>query len=224
MVNLLIVDDDPHIRELIRVYLQKEGYQIFEASNGEEASQFMREQTIDFVVLDIMMPGMDGFEFCQQLRLKSDIPVLMVTAKSEVIHKMRGFQLGIDDYLVKPFDPLELVMRVKAILKRSHIQRSSQVQLGDTVLDQQRFEVMIAGRSFILPPKEFQLFYKLASHPGQIFTREQCILDIWGHDYLGDDRTIDVHIKRLRERFYEYQEQFQITTVRGLGYRVEVNR
>lgn len=224
MVKLLIVDDDPHIRELIRVYLLKEGYQLFEASRGDEALQLVSSQAMDFVILDIMMPGLDGFEFCRQVRLTSQVPILMVTAKSEVIHKMHGFQLGVDDYLVKPFDPLELVMRVKAILKRTQLQSMNEIQLGAMVLDQQRLEVSIQGKSMNLPLKEFQLLFKLASHPGQIFTREQLIIEIWGHDYIGDDRTVDVHIKRLRERLDAYRDQFLITTVRGLGYRVEVMR
>jgi two-component system OmpR family response regulator len=224
MVKLLLVDDDQHIRELIRVYFMREGYQIWEASRGDEALQIAQEQQVDFIILDIMMPGMDGFEFCRQLRHTSNAPILMVTAKNEVIHKMHGFQLGIDDYVVKPFDPLELVMRVKAILKRTQISTTQKVQLGQLLLDQQRLEAVIDGKSIALPLKEFQLLFKLASQPGQIFTREQCILDIWGQDYVGDDRTIDVHIKRLRERFDTYSHYFQITTVRGLGYRVEVTR
>lgn len=224
MVKLLIVDDDAHIRELIRVYLLKENMHIFEASRGDEALQILGEHAMDLIILDIMMPGLDGFEFCRQLRLTSNIPILMISAKSEVIHKMHGFQLGIDDYLVKPFDPLELVMRVKAILKRSQITSSQQIQFGAVLLDQQKLEVIIEGKSYPLPLKEFQLLFKLASHPGQIFTREQCIAEIWGQDYVGDDRTIDVHIKRLRERFEGYRDLFQISTVRGLGYRVEVMR
>ncbi len=224
MVKLLIVDDDPYIRELIRVYLHKAGFQLFEASDGVVAMEVITQEQIDLVVLDIMMPNMDGFVFCQQLRAISDIPILMITAKSEVTHKMRGFKLGADDYLVKPFDPLELVARVKAILKRTQIIQSQQVQFGQVLLDYSNLEVIIDKKTHSLPLKEIQLLFKLASHPGQIFTREQCIVDIWGLDYEGDDRTIDVHIKRLRERFLPYRDQFRITTVRGLGYRLEVMR
>lgn len=223
MVKLLIVDDDPHIRELIALHMRMEGFDLLEASNGQDAIRMIDEQLVDLIILDIMMPEMDGWEVCHHLRACSDIPIFMVTAHAETAHKMKGFRLGTDDYLVKPFDPFELVMRVKALLKRYRIASSQMIKFGKVHMDQKRFEVKINDQSISLPPKEFELLFKLASYPGQIFSREQCIEQIWGFDYEGDDRTVDVHIKRLRERFNELTDDFRISTIRGLGYRIEVN-
>jgi DNA-binding response OmpR family regulator len=223
MVQLLLVDDDPNIRELIALHLRMEGFDLLESANGHEAMQMIDKHRVDLLILDIMMPEMDGWDVCRYLRAKSDIPILMVTAQGEIAHKMKGFRLGTDDYLVKPFDPFELVMRVKALLKRYRIASSQMIQLGKVHLDQKRLEVTINDQHISLPPKEFELLFKLASYPGQIFSREQCIEQIWGFDYEGDDRTVDVHIKRLRERFNELTDDFRISTIRGLGYRLEVN-
>jgi DNA-binding response OmpR family regulator len=164
---------------------------------------------------------MDGWELCQELKATFDIPVLMLTAKGETSQKLKGFQLGTDDYLVKPFEPLELVARVKALLKRYQIVSSQTIQIGELVMDQKTFEVKVNGASLTLPLKEFELLFKLASYPGRTFSREQLIEDIWGYDFHGNDRTLDVHINRLRERFPEEKHSFKITTIRGLGYRLE---
>jgi len=167
---------------------------------------------------------MDGWDLCRELRANySDLPLLMVTAKGESADKVKGFNLGTDDYVVKPFDPVELAMRVKALLKRYRITASQTVQLGDILIDRTAFEVRVDNQRIALPLKEFELLYKLASYPSQIFTRAQLIEQIWGIDYEGDERTVDVHIKRLRERFEPLTEQFHIATIRGLGYRLEVN-
>lgn len=223
MTKILVVDDDADIRELIRVYLVGEGLTVLQASNGVEALGMLETAPADLVVLDIMMPLMDGWELCREIRERyEDMPLLMVTAKSESVHKVRGFQLGTDDYLVKPFDPLELVMRVKALLKRYRINASQTITVGSVVIDRTAFEVRLQDERLALPLKEFELLYKLASYPAQIFTRTQLIEQIWGIDYEGDDRTVDVHIKRLRERFEGLTEEFKIVTVRGLGYRLEV--
>ncbi|MFC5468125.1 response regulator transcription factor [Cohnella suwonensis] len=226
MSRLMIVDDDAFIRELIAVHLRREGFHILEAENGQQALRIFEEQTIDLVILDIMMPEMGGYELCRRLRADRDIPILMVTAKSESADKMKGFQLGTDDYLVKPFDPMEMVMRVKALLKRYRISASQSIQIGNVQLDRNRLEVKVRGAAdeerISLPLKEFELLFKLASYPGQIFTREQLIEQIWGVDYQGVDRTVDVHINRLRERFTEITNDFRIVTIRGLGYRLEV--
>ncbi|OCT12005.1 DNA-binding response regulator [Paenibacillus pectinilyticus] len=223
MTRILVVDDDADIRELIRVYLAGEGLMVVQASNGQEALHLMEATPADLVVLDVMMPLMDGWELCRELRKHyPDLPLLMVTAKSESVHKVKGFQLGTDDYLVKPFDPVELVMRVKALLKRYRINSSQVILIGGLAIDRTTYEVRGQDQKLTLPLKEFELLYKFASHVGQIFTRTQLIEQIWGMDYEGDERTVDVHIKRLRERFEAYSHIFMITTIRGLGYRFEV--
>jgi DNA-binding response OmpR family regulator len=169
-----------------------------------------------------MMPNMDGWELCQEIKASFDIPVLMLTAKGETSQKLKGFQLGTDDYLVKPFEPLELVARVKALLKRYRIEASQAIQIGELIMDRKTYQVQVSGQSLTLPLKEFELLFKLASYPGRTFSREQLIEDIWGFDFKGNDRTLDVHINRLRERFPEEKHSFKITTIRGLGYRLEM--
>ena len=174
------------------------------------------------VILDVMMPNMDGWALCKELRETTELPVLMLTAKGETTQKLKGFELGADDYLVKPFEPLELIARVKALLKRYRIATSQSVQAGDVVLNRITYEVTMGGRAMTLPLKEFELLFKLASYPGKTFSRDLLIEQLWGFDYEGDERTVDVHIKRLRERFPEEQSRFRIQTIRGLGYRLEV--
>lgn len=222
MSKILLVDDDPHIRELAKVFLQKEGLDVLEASNGHEALALLETATVDLAILDIMMPGMDGWELCRELRSFYDFPILMLTAKGETPDKVRGFQLGTDDYLVKPFEPVELVIRVKALLKRYRIATSQTVQVGELSMNHKTFEVNAAGENVTLPLKEFELLFKLASYPGKTFSRDQLIEDIWGYNFEGNERTLDVHINRLRERFPEERVSFRIKTIRGLGYRVEV--
>lgn len=222
MTKILIVDDDPNIRELAGHFLRNEGFDIHEAGDGEEALSVLQSVKADLVILDIMMPNMDGWELCRELRGFYDCPLLMLTAKGETSQKVKGFELGTDDYLVKPFEPAELVVRVKALLKRYRISVSQKVQVGDLTLDQKTYEVVYEGQSLPLPLKEFDLLFKLASYPGKTFSREQLIEQIWGYDYEGDERTVDVHVKRLRGRFPETASGFKITTVRGLGYRLEV--
>ncbi len=222
MAKILIVDDDSHIRELVGLLLRNEGFQTYGAVDGVEALQILQSTQVDMVILDIMMPNMDGWELCQELRTVYDFPVLMLTAKRETSQKLKGFDMGTDDYLVKPFEPLELVARVKALLKRYQISTSQTVQIGRLHLNQKTYEVIHPEEQFILPLKEFELLFLLASYPGKTFTREQLIEKIWGYDYEGDERTVDVHIKRLRGRFSDKQNDFQIRTVRGLGYRLEI--
>jgi two-component system OmpR family response regulator len=222
MTKILIVDDDPHIRELLKVLLQNEGYVIHEAEDGLKALRFLETDKVDMVILDIMMPNMDGWELCQEVRKQYDLPMLMLTAKGETMQKVKGFELGTDDYLVKPFEPQELLVRVKAVLKRYRIAVSQTVQFGDLTLDRKTFEISIGSQILNLPLKEFELLFKLASYPGKTFSRDQLIEQIWGYDYEGDERTVDVHIKRIRERFPEEEHAFKISTIRGLGYRLEV--
>ncbi|MGO4495327.1 response regulator transcription factor [Paenibacillus sp. 2RAB27] len=220
--HILVADDDAHIRELMRFLFSKEGYAVFEASDGEQASRLLETEQIHLAVVDVMMPLRDGLELCAEIREHYDIPVLLVTAKGEIEDKERGFASGTDDYVVKPFEPKELLFRTRALLRRYQLVSSEMITLGQTVINRKSYEVTIAGETLLLPLKEFQLLAQLASHPGRIFTREQLIQMLWGTDYEGDSRTIDVHIKRLRERFYEKTSDFMITTVRGLGYKLEV--
>jgi two-component system, OmpR family, response regulator len=222
-MRILIVDDDPHIRELARIFLRNEGFDVHQAADGMEALSILKSITVEMVILDIMMPNMDGWELCRQLRTSYDFPLLMLTAKGETADKVRGFQLGTDDYLVKPFEPLELVLRVKALLKRYGIAASQTIQIGDLFMNRKTFETTVHGKALTLPLKEFELLFKLASYPGQTLSRDRLIEDIWGYDFEGNERTLDVHINRLRERFPEARHSFRITTIRGLGYRLEAD-
>jgi len=222
MPTILVADDDANIRELVCLFLRKDGFTTIEAKDGKEALTIYHTTHIDLVVLDIMMPTMDGWALCKELRrVNTELPLLMLTARGETWEKVKGFELGTDDYLTKPFDPLELTVRIKALLKRYKIGSTQTIRLGTITLDRQTYKVMRGAESISLPLKEFELLYKLAETPGQVYTREQLIDQVWGLDFTGDNRTIDVHIKRLRERFATSTE-FQIETVRGLGYRLEV--
>ncbi len=222
MSKILVVDDDPHIRELASLFLRKDGFDVIEAADGVEALATLDSSKVDLAVIDIMMPKMDGWELCQEIRGTFDIPILMLTARGETSQKLKGFELGTDDYVVKPFEPLELVARVHALLKRYRIAVSQTIQVGELTMDRKSFEVKVNGENLNLPLKEFELLFKLASYPGRTFSREQLIEDIWGYDFTGTDRTLDVHINRLRERFPQEKHSFRITTIRGLGYRLEV--
>jgi DNA-binding response OmpR family regulator len=223
MSKILLVDDDPHVRELVRVFLRNEGFDIYEAADGVEALSLLESVMMDMVILDIMMPQINGWELCRLLRTSYDFPLLMLTAKGETADKVQGFQLGTDDYLVKPFEPLELVVRVKALLKRYRIAASQTLQIGELFMNRKTFEITVHGEPLTLPRKEFELLFKLASYPGQTLSRDRLIEDIWGYDFDGNERTLDVHINRLRERFPEANHSFSITTIRGLGYRLEVD-
>lgn len=219
--KIMVVDDEMHIRELVRFYLDKAGFDTIEAANAEEALDIVENQYIDLAVVDIMMPGMDGFELVEQMRQYREFPVIMLTAKSQSKDKLRGFSLGIDDYVTKPFDPDELMARVKTILKRYSINSSNVVKIGDVIFDGDKYEVRYHDQIIHLPLKQFELAFELAKNPNQIFTREQLIEKIWGMDYDGFDRTVDVHIKRIRENL-GHLPGFKVVTVRGLGYKIEV--
>lgn len=219
--KIMVVDDEMHIRELVHFYLDKAGFDTIEAANAEEALDIVENQYIDLAVVDIMMPGMDGFELVEQMRQYREFPVIMLTAKSQSKDKLRGFSLGIDDYVAKPFDPDELMARVKTILKRYSINSSNVVKIGDVIFDGDKYEVRYQDQIIHLPLKQFELAFELAKNPNQIFTREQLIEKIWGMDYDGFDRTVDVHIKRIRENL-GHLPGFKVVTVRGLGYKIEV--
>ncbi|WP_078578715.1 response regulator transcription factor [Salipaludibacillus agaradhaerens] len=220
MSTLLIIDDDPHIRELVKLALRADGYDLIEAGSGTEALTILKRTPIDGAIVDIMLPGVDGLRVCREIKHYYEIPVLMLTAKGANSDKVKGFQSGTDDYLVKPFDPLELSYRIKALLRRFRMEKGYSVHLGDFYINTERV-VRVNDISITLPPKEFDLLFKLASHPNRGLTREQLIEHVWGVDFEGDERTVDVHVKRLRERFSQLTDSFEIVTVRGLGYRLE---
>ena len=219
--KVLIVDDEQDIRELIRFYINKEGYEVIEAKDGEEALEIFESEYIDLCIIDVMMPKMDGFELVENIKEIKDVPCIMLTAKGESKDKLRGFSVGVDDYVVKPFDPNELMARVKAVMRRYDINASNIIMLKDVELDGEKYEIRYKNETIHLPLKQFELLFELAKHPNQIFSREQLIEKIWGMDYDGFDRTVDVHIKRIRENI-GHLPGFSVVTVRGLGYKVEV--
>lgn len=221
IVHILVADDDPYIRELLRFLLKKEGYLVVEAEDGAQALEVMENEQVHLAVVDVMMPMKNGLELCESIRNDYDIPVIMLTAKGEIADKEKGFLSGTDDYMVKPFEPQELLFRIKALLRRYQMVSSEVIKLNNTVIDRKSYEIIINEEVYVIPLKEFQLLSQLASHPGRIFTRDQLLQLIWGADYDGGSRTIDVHIKRLRERFYDKTNDFVITTIRGLGYKLE---
>jgi DNA-binding response OmpR family regulator len=221
--KILVVDDDEYIRELVCTLLRNEGYGIVEASDGRVALKKLGEEKVDLCVLDIMMPNMDGFEFCKTARkYYENLPILMLTAKGEISQKIKGFDLGCDDYLTKPFEGAELIVRVRALLKRYHIDMAEEITIGKVTMNKSSYIVSVNGGKSDIPMKEFELLYKLGSSTGKTLTRDYLIEDIWGYDFEGNERTLDVHVNRLRERFPADEFDFKITTVRGFGYRLEV--
>lgn len=240
--KILIVDDDPMISELIALYLQKECYDTREVADGEEALRAYAEYKPNLMILDLMLPGIDGYEVCRRLRAVSAIPVIMLSAKGETFDKVLGLELGADDYMIKPFDSKELVARVKAVLRRyqsgnslsltapesgmkapEDLRRTGKyIEYRDLIINQSNYSVFYKGQTVEMPPKELELLYFLASSPNQVFTREQLLDHIWGYEFAGDSRTVDVHIKRLREKISGC-EDWEIATVWGIGYKFRVS-
>jgi len=220
--TILIVDDDPHIRELLQFYLQRESYRVVTAADGKEALELLGKEDIHLSIVDIMMPNMDGYQLCEEMRSTYDIPILMLTAKGEIADKEKAYQSGTDDYVVKPFEPKEVLFRIQALLRRFHLINTEKIRVGNTLVNRKSYEVECNGKTVILPLKEFELLAQLASYPDRIFSREQLISFVWGDGYTGKERTVDVHIKRLRERFRDEQYGFSIQTARGLGYKLVV--
>lgn len=219
IVNILLVDDNEKIRKLIEIYLKRKGYHVWHAENGAEAIALLDTTTVDLIIADIMMPEMDGYQLTKELRDASfNMPILMVTAKDSFPDKKMGFDLGADDYMTKPLDAEELILRVKALLRRSKISNEKQITIGKIVVDYESLEVRTPLETIVLPKKEFYLLYKLLSYPKRIFTRQELMEDIWGLESEADERTIDVHIKRLREKLGEFNA-IEIVTIRGLGYK-----
>jgi len=225
MTTILIADDDNHILQLVTIHLTDAGFKVFQARDGVEGLDVLKKNPCDLAVIDIMMPYLDGFALTKEIRRLYDIPIILLTAKSEIEDKEKGFESGTDDYLVKPFEPKELLFRVKALLRRYENEPDdSAIRIGNTIINKKSYEVQIGDRIVLLPLKEFELLHVLASSPMQVFSRDQLIQQIWGLDYEGDERTVDVHIKRLRERFAKITNDFQIKTVRGVGYLLEASR
>lgn len=224
MVNILVVDDNDSIRKLITMYLNRDGYNVFAASDGLEALDLLGKEHIDLIILDIMMPNMDGYTLTNELRTaKYSLPILMITAKETFADKKKGFSVGTDDYMVKPIDFDEMLLRVSALLRRAKISNEHKIVFGDITLDNDTLTVTTKTEAIPLPQKEFYLLFKLLNYPQKIFTRQELMAEIWGFDSDTDERTVDVHIKRLREKFDNYEE-FKIITVRGLGYKVEKSK
>ena len=220
-MKLLVVDDEARIRELIRKYATFEQYDVTEAENGMQAVELCRQQDFDLIIMDVMMPDLDGFSACREIRKASAVPILMLSARGEEYDKLHGFELGIDDYVVKPFSPKELMMRVGAILKRSGAKSESRevVDIGDLRVDFTARRVTLEGKPLDLSPKEYDLLFYLVRNRGIALTREKLLSEIWGYDFFGDDRTLDTHIKLLRRQLGPYADR--ITTLRGVGYRFE---
>lgn len=224
--KILICDDDRNICELLRLYLEKEGYALAIANDGEEALAKFASETPDLVLLDIMMPKLDGWQVCREIRKKSNCPIIMITAKGETFDKVLGLELGSDDYVVKPFDPKEIVARIKAIMRRTGKTASEsdikEVSYDRLVVNMTKYELKVDGKAIDTPPKELELLYHLASNPNRVYTRDQLLDEVWGFEYYGDSRTVDVHIKRLREKLEGVSEQWTLKTVWGVGYKFEV--
>ena len=222
--KILIVDDDQNICELLRLYLAKEGYETLIAHDGEKALELFEQNKPNMVLLDVMMPRMDGWEVCRRIRAQANTPIIMLTAKGETFDKVLGLELGADDYVVKPFDSKEVVARIKAVLRRCNPEESGKegvIQFENLSLDMSRYELKVKGKVVEAPPKELELLAYLAGHPNRVFTRDQLLDEVWGFEYYGDSRTIDVHIKRLREKLEDASEQWSLKTVWGVGYKFE---
>ena len=223
--KILIVDDDNNICELLRLYLEKDGFQTIVVNDGKSAIEMGISANPDLILLDIMLPEMDGWQVCREIRKTSSVPIIMLTAKSETFDKVLGLELGADDYVSKPFDTKEVVARVKAVLRRTAPDDTSKVK--EVVFDKLRinltnYELVVNGETVDTPPKELELVYHLASNPNRVYTRDQLLDEVWGFDYYGDSRTVDVHVKRIREKLEGVSERWTLKTVWGVGYKFEV--
>ena len=222
--NILVVEDDRNISELIRMYLEKEGFEVRLAYDGGKAVEEFERQQPDMVLLDIMLPVLDGWQVCERIRQKAKTPIIMLTAKSDVTDRITGLEMGADDYLVKPFEMKELMARINAVLRRSEIPDDTRKRLvfDKLIINLDSYELTVDGRQVDTPPKELELLYHLASTPNRVYTRNQLLDEVWGFDYFGDSRTVDVHIKRLREKVEGVSDSWELKTVWGVGYKFEV--
>ena len=223
--KVLIVDDDINICELLRLYLEKEGYTTLIANSGTQALERLEGFSPGIILLDIMLPGLDGWQVCREIRKKSEVPIIMLTAKGEVFDKVLGLELGADDYIVKPFDAKEVVARVKAVLRRvtmpAAIETNKEVIYDKLSINMIRYELKVDGKVVETPPKELELLFHLASNPNRVYTRDQLLDEVWGFEYYGDSRTVDVHVKRLREKLEGVSDKWMLKTVWGVGYKFE---
>ena len=223
--KILVVDDDQNICELLRLYIEKEGFEVRIANDGRKALEIFEEQNPDLIMLDIMLPELDGWQVCREIRKKSQCPIIMLTAKGEVFDKVLGLELGADDYVVKPFETKEVVARIKAVLRRygsNAEEQVKEVRYDKLSINLTNYELKVDGVAIDTPPKEMELIYHLASNPNRVFTRDQLLDEVWGFDYYGDSRTVDVHVKRLREKLEGVSDKWALKTVWGVGYKFEL--
>ena len=223
--KILVVDDDKNICELLRLYIEKDGFQVVIANDGKRALEMFRAEQPDLIMLDIRLPELDGWQVCREIRKESQCPIIMLTAKGEVFDKVLGLELGADDYVVKPFDAKEVVARIKAVLRRSGAGDNAgvkEVKYDKLSINLTNYELRVNGVQVDTPPKEMELIYHLASNPNRVFTRDQLLDEVWGFDYYGDSRTVDVHVKRLREKLEGVSPKWELKTVWGVGYKFEV--
>ena len=220
--KILIVEDEANIRELLRLYLEREGYTVIEAENGVEGIKKWKSDKPDMLLLDVMMPVMDGWEVCREIRAESDVPIIMLTAKGETADRVSGLEMGADDYIVKPLEMPEVIARVRAVFRRiAPDDAPEKLSFDNLVIDKQAYDLVIKGKRVDAPPKEIELLYFLASSPNRVFTRAQLLDEVWGFDYFGDTRTVDVHVKRLREKLEGVSDKWELKTVWGVGYKFE---
>ena len=223
--KVLIVEDDHNIADLLRLYLEKEGYEVAIAPDGVKGVERFRSEQPDLVLLDVMLPGMDGWAVCRSIRAESKTPIIMLTAKSETEDKVYGLKQGADDYITKPFEMKEVLARIEAVLRRSGMEPKKggrRLTFDKLIIDMEAFELTVDGKKLSIPPKEMELLFHLASSPNRVYTRNQLLDEVWGFDYFGDTRTVDVHIKRLREKLEGVSEQWELKTVWSVGYKFEV--
>ena len=220
--KILIVEDEANIRELLRLYLEREGYAVIEAENGVEGIKLWKSEKPDMLLLDVMMPVMDGWAVSKEIRAESDVPIIMLTAKGETADRVSGLEMGADDYIVKPLEMPEVIARVRAVFRRmAPDDAPEKLSFDNLVIDKQAYDLVIKGKRVDAPPKEIELLYYLASSPNRVFTRAQLLDDVWGFDYFGDTRTVDVHVKRLREKLEGVSDKWELKTVWGVGYKFE---
>ena len=224
-IKILIVDDDQNICELLRLYVEKEGYEALVVNNGLDAISAVNEHSPKLILLDIMLPKLDGWQVCREIRKTSDVPIIMITAKGETFDKILGLELGADDYIAKPFDAKEVMARIKAVLRRTYSEDENQklVKYDKLEINLTNYELIVDGKQIDTPPKELELIFHLAKNPNRVFTRNQLLDEVWGFDYYGDSRTVDVHVKRLREKLENISDKWSLKTVWGVGYKFETN-
>lgn len=225
--KVLVVDDDINICELLRLYLEKEEFEVKVANDGKVAVDMAKNEEFDIILLDIMLPSLDGWQVCREIRKESDVPIIMITAKGETFDKILGLEIGADDYVPKPFDAKEVVARIKAVLRRSKDKESSDkkiVEFDKLSINLTNYELIVDGVTVDTPPKEMELIFHLASNPNRVYTRDQLLDEVWGFEYYGDSRTVDVHVKRLREKLEGVSDQWSLKTVWGVGYKFELRQ